>query len=263
MEGFRDFWVRAALAVSLLLPVYFLVAALGTKFHLFPWTMGFGQMTFVWGPRLIMGTAAFAFAGLVIAMLTPPRRGVPMALIALAVPLLALGYAYYVRQHAVGVPPIHDISTDLANPPGFSQGVLDARAAVPSGNGLDLLEKRTADGRTFVELQLRDYADIQPVITTLPPDRAYDVALALAREQKWTMGREDPNAHEIEATAESFWYGFIDDIAIRVRPREEGGSQVDMRSVSRVGRSDLGVNAARMRPFLRELQARLAQAEAS
>jgi uncharacterized protein (DUF1499 family) len=260
MEGFRDLWVRVALGLALLLPAYFLVAALGTKFHLFPWTVGFGQMTFVWGPRIILAVAALAFIGLLIALFTQPRSGVPAALIALLIPLLALGYAFYVRQQASGVPPIHDISTDLADPPGFSQGVIDARAAVQDGNALDLLMKRTGDGRAFVELQRQAYADIAPINTTLPPDRAFDVALALVREQRWALGSADAQAGVIEATAESFWYGFIDDIVIRVRP-DGAGARIDMRSVSRVGRSDLGVNAARMRPFLSDLRTRLLQAE--
>lgn len=261
MEGFRDRWVTASLILALLLPVYFVVAAMGTRFHLFPWTIGFGQMTFVWGPRLILGTAALAFIGLLIALFTPPRRGVPSALIALLIPVIGLGYAYYVRQHAMSVPPIHDISTDMIDPPAFSEAVVDAREAVPEGNGLDLLAKRTGDGRAFTDLQREAYSDIAPITTTLAPNRAFEIASALMREQKWTMGRGDAGGGSIEATAQSFWYGFIDDIVLRVRPAATGGARIDMRSVSRVGRSDLGVNAARMRPFLQELQGRLRQAE--
>lgn len=260
MDKFRDRWVGAMFVIALLLPVYFVVAALGTKFHLFPWTVGFGQMTFVWGPRLILATAALAFIGLLLAVFVKPRRGLLLALVALIVPLLGLGYAFYVRQNAADVPPIHDISTDLVDPPVFSQGVVDARAAVPSGNDLDLLNKRTGDGRAFTQLQQSAYPDIQPVTTRLPPARAFEAALTLAREQNWTIGRTDAQAGIIEATAESFWYGFIDDIVIRVRP-EGDGARIDMRSVSRVGRSDLGANAARMEPYLSDLHTRLLQAE--
>ncbi len=262
MDRFRDLWVRAALVAALLLPAYFLFAAFGTKYHVFDWTIGFGQLTFVWGPRLILGVGALAFVGLLLAIFTPPRRGVLSALLAFLIPALGLGYAFYVRQQAASVPPIHDISTDLVDPPAFSQVVVDARAAVPNSNGLDLLTKRTGDDHLFIELQRQTYPDISHVSTGLPPARAFDAALALAREQEWVVGRVDESAGAIEATAQTFWYGFIDDIAIRVRP-DGTGARIDMRSVSRVGRSDLGANAARMQPYLLELRARLQAAESA
>lgn len=262
MDRFRDIWVRAALALSLLVPVYFLVAALGTKFGLLDWTVGFGRMTYEWGPRVLFIAGGAALIGLALAFFTPPRRGVGAALIALLIPAIGIGYAMYVRSTAAEIPPIHDISTDLMDPPSFSEEVARARAAVARSNDLDLLNKRTADGRAFIDLQREAYPDIQYVSTGLDPARAFDIALALAREQPWRIGRTDPQAGEIEATAETFWYGFTDDIAIRVRP-DGTGARIDMRSVSRVGRSDLGANAKRMRPYLEELRRRVSEAEAA
>lgn len=260
MAKLRDTWVRVALVLALLLPVYFLVAALGTKFHLLDWRLGFGLMTFRWGPLLMMGVGALALIGLLLALFTPPRRGIGSALVALLIPALGVGYGLYVRQQAQSIPPIHDISTDLVDPPGFSQAVVQAREAVPEGNDLDLLAKRTGDGRAFTELQQDNYPDIASIPTGLSPERAFDEALALAGEQGWTMGRTDRDLGVIEATTSTFWYGFTDDIVVRVRA-DGSGARVDMRSVSRVGRSDLGANAARMRPFLAELRRRLAEAE--
>lgn len=256
MDKFRDFWVRAALFVALLVPVYFLAAALGTKFGLLDWRIGFGVMTFRWGGLILIGTAAFALVGLLLAFFTPPRRGVISALIALLIPALGLGYALYVRQQATSIPPIHDISTDVLDPPVFSQAVVDARAAVPDSNDLDLLNKRTGEGEAFTVLQQQAYPDIQPITSSLTPAAVWDMALALAQEQGWSVGRTDAATGVIEASASTFWYGFTDDIVIRIRP-EGTGSRIDMRSVSRVGRSDLGANAARMRPYLTELAARI------
>ena len=91
METVRDFWVRAALVVSLLIPVYFLVAALGTRFGLFDWTFGFVGMAVLWGTKVLLGGAAFAFIGLLLAWFTPPRRGVATALLALLIPVAGLG----------------------------------------------------------------------------------------------------------------------------------------------------------------------------
>lgn len=256
MVNLRDFWVRAALILSLLVPVYFLVGALGTKFGLLDWRIGFGMMTFQLGGSVLLGAGAVALIGLLLSVLVAPRRGALTALVALLIPALGLGYALYVRQQAQAIPPIHDISTDLIDPPGFSQSVAAAREAI-GGNDLDLLNKRTGDGRAFIDVQREAYGDIAPVDTPAPPAMAYETALALANEQGWRVQRADSTAFEIEATASTLWYGFTDDIVIRVRATEQG-SRVDMRSVSRVGRSDLGANAARMRPYLQELRARLA-----
>ena len=255
MEAFRDWWVRAALAVSLLVPVYFLVAALGTKFGLFDWTVGFVQMTFMWGVRVLLASAGLALLAMLLALFVSPRRGVITALIALIIPLIGVGYGMYVRSAAADIPAIHDISTDLDNPPAFSESVVRARAAVPQSNHLDLLNKRTQEGRAFTDLQRQHYPDIEPVITGLEPSRTFDIALDLARDEGWTVTGANADTGDIEANAETFWFGFTDDIAIRVRP-EGTGSRVDMRSVSRVGRSDLGANAGRMRPYLEELRAR-------
>jgi uncharacterized protein (DUF1499 family) len=256
MATIRDFIVRLALIVALIVPVYFLVAALGTKFGLFDWTLGFVRMTFQWGAPLLIGAAGLAVLAFGLSLLVPPRRGAITALLALAIPLAGLGYAFYVRSQAQTIPPIHDISTDLVDPPSFSQAVIDARATIPESNDLDLLAKRTGDGRPFAELQREAYGDIEPIVTGRGQGDAFDAALAEAQAQGWTIGASDRDAGIIEATDSTFWYGFTDDIVIRVRA-EGTGARVDVRSVSRVGRSDLGANARRMRPFLAALRARL------
>ncbi len=259
MDTVRDFWVRAALLVSLLVPVYFMVAALGTRFGLFDWTFGFVGMAIMWGPKLLMGAAAFAFLGLLLAWFALPRRGVWMALLALLIPVAGLGYGFYVRAQAAQNP-IHDISTDLVDPPSFTGAVAAARANVTHGNDLDLLNKRLDDGRAYVEVQREIYPDLISIPTGLDQARAFAITDALAREQSWWVGAVSASNGTIEATARTFWFGFTDDIALRVRG-DGSGARVDMRSTSRVGRSDLGANAARMRPFLAELRRRLQEAE--
>ncbi len=267
MDKFRDFWVRAVLVLALLLPVYFLVAALGAKFHLLDWRIGFGMMTFAYGPLLLMGVAVLALIGLLLAFFTPPRRGMGSALIALLIPALGLGYGLYVMKQAQGIPPIHDVSTDLIDPPGFSQSAMAARTAIPGGNDLDLLGAVVPNNprfgpmarRSVVDVHREAYGDIAAIPTGLGQARAFDLALALAREQNWKLGHIDAASGAIEATSESFWYGFIDDIVIRVRP-DGSGARIDMRSVSRVGVSDLGANAARVRAYLAALRVRLEEA---
>ena len=260
MDGFRNFWVRAALIVSLLLPVYFLVAALGTRFGLFDWTFGFGVLAVVWGTKVLFAAAAFAFLALLLAWFTPPRHGVGLALLALVIPAAALGYGFYVRSQAQQNP-IHDISTDLVDPPSFTGAVSAARARVTHANDLDLLNKRLPDGRAYADVQREIYPDMASIPTGLDQARAFDIALTLAGEQPWWVGAVSQPSGTIEATTRSFWFGFTDDIAIRVRA-DGSGARVDMRSTSRVGRSDLGANATRMRAYLSELRLRLQAAEA-
>jgi uncharacterized protein (DUF1499 family) len=256
MANIRDFIVRLALIVALIVPIYFLVAALGTKFGLFDWTLGFVRMTVMWGAPLLLGAAALAVLAFGLALLIAPRRGAITALLALTIPLAGLSYGLYMRSQAQDIPPIHDISTDLVDPPSFSQAVVDARAAVPESNSLDLLAKRTGEGAPFTDLQRQAYSDIEPIITGRAQGEAFDAALAEVQAQGWTIGVSDRDAGVIEATDSTFWYGFTDDIVIRVRS-EGTGARVDVRSVSRVGRSDLGANARRTRPYLAALRARL------
>jgi uncharacterized protein (DUF1499 family) len=260
MEAFRDWWVRVALVASLLLPVYFLIAAFGTKFGYLDWSVGFVEMTFRWGPRLLLATAALALIGALLGLFISPRKGVVAALVALAIPLIGVGYGMYLRSASADIPPIHDISTDLDNPPAFSEAVVRARAAVADSNDLDLRNKYTSDGRAFAELQREHYPEIAPVMTDLDPARTFDVALDLARDEGWEIGATNAEVGDIEAIDRTFWYGFTDDIAIRVRP-EGMGARVDVRSVSRVGRSDLGANAKRVGPYLQRLRERLDAAQ--
>lgn len=255
MSGFRDFLVRAAVVAALLVPVWFAAGALGTKFGLLDWRVGFGLMTLKLGLPILLGTAALGVLALLAALIVAPRRGRIAALLALLVPVAALGYAANVQRTAKALPPIHDISTDLADPPAFSETVVKARAAVPGGNSLE----RKAD---LADQQKGAYPDLKSYVTDAPAADAFQVVLDTAQAQRgWTIGKVDAAAGVIEASTSSFWYGFTDDIVIRVRDLPDGsGSAVDMRSVSRVGISDLGANARRIRGFLDDLNTRMGEA---
>src|SRR5437764_741360 len=95
---------------------------------------------------------------------------------------------------------------------------------------------------------------IEPLILAKPTTKAYGLALSTAKAMPgWHIITIDPQPGRIEATQSSFWFGFVDDIVIRVG--EEGnGSRIDMRSHSRQGRGDLGVNAARIRSYMAALK---------
>lgn len=134
--------------------------------------------------------------------------------------------------------PIHDISTDTGNPPVFE--VLDETRAGAS-NTLDY------GGPAVAEAQAASYPDIAPLNTDLSAEDAYERALTVAEDIGWAIVATDAERLRFEATARTSVFYFADDVVV-VTPREDG-SRVDMRGVSRVGRSDQGVNAARILEF--------------
>ena len=107
-------------------------------------------------------------------------------------------------------------------------------------------------GLSYTELQQRFYPDITPLIVAQPPAQMFPQALAAAQEMGWEVVDANERAGRIEATATTFWFGFKDDVVVRLTPAG-AGSRIDVRSVSRVGVSDLGANAQRVRAYLKKL----------
>jgi uncharacterized protein (DUF1499 family) len=151
--------------------------------------------------------------------------------------------------HNTPLPRIHDITTDPANPPAFA-ATLAARAA-EHGNATAYA------GPDLARQQQAAYPDIAPLHTALPPAEAFKRALATAEGMSgWTIVKSDPAAGTIEGSQRTLFMGFTDDFIIRVSP-DGTGSRIDMRSESRQGQSDFGVNAARIRSYLAALKPRL------
>lgn len=265
----RSTLARLILILALLLPVYFAVAALGSRFGVFDWKFGLGTMIIQWGPLLIIGVLAVAVLTLIATLVKAPRKGWRSALVAVLIPAAALGYLGYVRGQSEDIPPIHDISTRPADPPAFSPQLMAQRARTPDVNPVvDLtvpmaqLEKyqgpRFADmaDKSLGAVAAEAYPDIQPLTTNATPGTVFAAALTEAQSQGWTIVSQDPAAGMLNATATTFWFGFKDDVAVRVRA-EGAGSVVDVRSTSRVGLSDLGANAARIEAYLAGVSGRL------
>lgn len=199
--------------------------------------------------------AVLALAGLFIAR----RRGVmKLAALNLLALVVALGFVLYVGslyRTAKSVPAIHDISTNLDDVPQFA--VLKVRSdnleKIPD-NDDPKMEAMDPESR-LKAVQRQAYPDIRTLHVPWPVKEATKRAEQLARQRGWDIAKADPAAGTIEATATSRFFRFKDDVAVRARPDPAGaGSLVDMRSISRVGTSDLGVNAARVRAFLADLQ---------
>ncbi|HEY3488611.1 MAG TPA: DUF1499 domain-containing protein [Candidatus Deferrimicrobiaceae bacterium] len=153
---------------------------------------------------------------------------------------VAIGVSAVSYRVAKNVPMIHDITTDPSDPPAFV-------ALLPERNGS--FNGAEYGGAVVAEKQRKAYPDIVPIESSLPPAESFERALDVARGMGWAIAGADPAAGRIEATDRTRWLKLKDDVVIRIRPEESGSSRVDVRSVSRIGLSDLGRNAARIREF--------------
>lgn len=237
----------AGLAVGLLA----LIASLGVWLGWWDFRRGFGLLRIANVSALWVAVAALLVGTVV--LLAGRRRAGGGRLMSLALAgALAAALAWFVPQSyrpPEGTPPIHDISTDTENPPVFVD-VLPLRANAPNshvyGDSPDLSPEKLA------QLQQRAYPDIRTHRYDAPKQEIFARALRAVDDLGWELVAQDPEEGRIEATDTTFWFRFKDDIVIRIR-EENGKTLVDARSVSRVGVSDVGKNAARLRAFFDRL----------
>ena len=235
-------------AVGLFIAIVGILAEMcsGFGYRLNLWDLTAAFYTFVIGSWV---AAAGGVLCILAALATRPgtgRRGFGLSLLGLILAIAGFGTVLRWRATAKAAPPIHDISTDLTNPPQFV-AVLPLRAKAPNSAVWDT---------STVEKQRSGYPDIQPVTLPVPPGAAYVLALSAARDMGWTIVANDSATGRIEATATTRWFGFKDDVVVRIGP-DPKGSRVDVRSESRVGGSDVGTNASRIRAYERRLTARV------
>ncbi|MEL7688171.1 DUF1499 domain-containing protein [Citromicrobium bathyomarinum] len=198
----------------------------------------------------LASSAPFAAAALVIgliAIILNWRKGWPARRAALLGFLIALGFVGSLAVRVLmssDAPMIHDATTDLADVPQFEAITL------PDDNlrGLD-------NEAEWVALHEEGYPDLRSVVLDRPVAQTILDAEKLAEERGWTIRAVDPEEGRLEATAYASYIRFEDEVVIRVRPDGAGRSLVDMRSTSRVGIGDLGVNAQRIHDFLEDLAA--------
>jgi uncharacterized protein (DUF1499 family) len=151
-------------------------------------------------------------------------------------------------------PPIHDITTDLDQPPQF-KALLPVRAQARAVNPPDYQRMQSFGGTDFdiSAAQSRAYPHLRPVDLAQPPAEALQLAEQAARNMGWHIVDVAPGEGRLEATDTTFYFGFSDDVVVRVRPAPNG-SRLDVRSESRVGLGDAGTNARRIAKYLSELR---------
>jgi len=208
-------WLRLlALGLGVAAVATLLASGPGTRLGLWDWRTGLGLLRYA--AYLGIGACAVSLVSLA---LPPVRRGNAGTLIlALALGLASLAPPLAFQRQARSVPPINDISTDAEN-----------------------------------KAQQQAYPDIKPIMLAEPKEKAFERALAAAQAMGWAIVARDPAAGRIEAVDTTLWFGFKDDVVVQVSAAAGGGSRVDVRSKSRVGRGDAGTNARRIRGFRERL----------
>jgi uncharacterized protein (DUF1499 family) len=239
VSGRAVFRAGAALAALGLLGLA--LAGLGTRWGWWHFRVGFSVLRWAaWAA--LAGAALTAIGG---ATATGPRRGRTRvaAVLLVAAALAGAATPWRFRRAAGAVPRIHDITTDTQDPPAFVALRERPGATNPVEYG----------GPEIAEKQRAGYPDLAPDTLPVPPREALARAEAAARALGWAVAAVDTAAGRLEATDRTTWFGFYDDVVVRVTPAGSG-SRVDVRSLSRVGGSDVGANAARIRRFRERLR---------
>lgn len=203
---------------------------------------------------LLTGTLV-AIVGTLVASARRMRFARLPAMVVIVAGLAASGYLLSWVARGRAAPPIHEISTDLADPPAFV-AVAALRRDAHAVNPADYVPRVSGPGGRIIDvpaLQRKWYPDIGPLQLPLSPAAALAAALRAASRLGWQVDADVPADGRLEATDTSAFFGFKDDVVVRVRA-SDGGSLVDVRSKSRVGLGDVGANARRVRAFLKMMQ---------
>ncbi len=228
-------WPRYLALLTLFAAFLVLVAGPAIKSGILPWQaalLGFAIGALVCGVGVVaMLVALFK------------RHRSPLVMTALVAGLLGFLIPASLIAEARGVPPIHDITTDTANPPEFVAITPELR-----GPGTNPVTYNPG----IAPLQAAAYPLVRPLTLAVTPSEAFFRAEKAARAMGWEIVATDSISGRIEATDTVPWWGFKDDIVIRLTPEDEG-TRIDVRSKSRVGQGDVGVNAERITDYIQKL----------
>ena len=225
---------RATIAAAVLV----LLAGPLMKLSILPWQVGLGMF--------VVAAILAGIGGLISLIGLLRRRGNLMVVIAAAAGVAAFAVPAAIIAMGSSVPPINDITTDPANPPQFIAITAETRGPDAAPLAYD---------PSFAAQQTKAYPQVKPLIVRLPPAEVFPKMHDAAKAMDWAIVASDPATGRIEATATVPWWGFKDDIVAVMTPDGEG-TRIDVRSKSRVGKGDLGVNAERIEEYLGKIAAK-------
>lgn len=231
-------WAIISLCIVIVGGLLFISSGFGYQDHL--WSLNEALHLFI-GGAIISGVGAllsfFAF-------IKRRNRDYFFSLSGIILGIIVIGVFLHFFVYARKAPPIHDITTDTLNPPKFST-VLTLRNRSQSHNSC------TYGGRVIAKEQKQAYPYIKPLILEVSFENAFSKALFVARDMRnWKIVNSNAAAGRIEATVTVPWFGFKDDVVIRVSSVDAGCSRIDVRSESRNGSDDFGINAKRIHTYL-------------
>lgn len=249
-------WTKLA-TIGLGLAVFAVLMAVsaGPGYQAGLWDLGIGlRWLFGYSIWVAGAGALLALAGWVIAHRKNEKGARIQGILGVLIGGILVAYVGAILT-ARSVPPIHDITTNLDNPPQFV--TLSPRDYGEDGMRVPDMGREELAAMTPAQrlrtLQTEAYPDLQPLLlaglsVADATKKAEEVALAMG----WEVAQSDPETGHMEATDTTTWFGFKDDVLVQVR-EHEAGALVDVRSVSRVGLSDVGKNADRIRKYLATL----------
>ena len=228
----------AALALAVLSALCVALSGPGHRFGILGmrWALGLFALAGLGG----LAAGVLAVWAIALAHAARVWRSVAGSALALLVALAAAAPLLAMVRGGATTPLIHDITTDTDSPPPFV-ALQSLRATSENGAAYG--------GPAVAAQQKRGYPDLAPLVLSLPPKQAFARVEAAARALGWRIVATSPADGRLEASDFTRWFGFTDDIVVRVKATPSG-SRIDVRSASRAGRSDLGVNARRIRAFV-------------
>ena len=203
-------------------------------------------MFFGIGGLLFVISILVNLVGLAISKGTAGAASATNTVIALVAGVAVIGAAMSQRPDTSGAPAIHDLTTDLDSPPEFV-------AVVPRRTDAQNPPEYLDDGTA--EAQKAAFPDLVTLKVDMPAPEVFAAAEQVVGDMGWELVEADMLDGRIEATDSTYWFGFKDDVVVRIAG-DGTNTWVDVRSKSRVGRGDMGTNARRIREFLDALAAK-------
>ena len=230
------FWLRR---LSILAVLGFPIAVIGSRIGLYDFRFGFTILTYT----VYLAIAVFVLSLIVMFIQRKSNKAgfkaARTAMVLSLIPLAVIGSQLFIVK---SVPPIHNISTDVVNPPQFDKVV------ALRGEGTNPIEYDIAK---LADQQQAAYPEVKTLFTADTAALAHAKALKAVDSLGWALVNSDLEQGIIEATQTTALWAFKDDVVIRIS-QKAGQTAIDVRSVSRVGQSDVGANAKRIKKFFAE-----------
>ena len=242
MQKIRRILVLLTVSIGVAAITLVLTSAIMTRMN----PLGFrtALSLFRYGVYAAVGAGTLSLAAVFLSFSAGRKKSLGASLFVSVASFIIVIQASQFKRRAIALPLIHDITTDTEHPPEF-KAIVPLREGTAS-NSLDYEGPRVADQ------QRQAYPEVQPLTLRIPASQVFELALKVARDMGWEIVHSSEAEGHIEATATTAFFGFKDDLVIRVTDLNDK-TRLDVRSVSRVGLSDVGANAERIKAFLEKV----------